>query len=130
VYYALLAGLLALFGFAVRRQPRLWIAEALGFALIAFGPEATCYYYSFFVLVALLARAARPLEWLTLVTVAASALAVAAAGYLIGAIDRYATQSAIFVGCAVVALAVVAWRRPARLPEGPRREAADRSDRT
>ncbi|HEY3355913.1 MAG TPA: hypothetical protein VGQ83_21860, partial [Polyangia bacterium] len=111
VFYALGAALLALFGAVTWRLRSLWAAEALGIVLVAGAIELTCYYYSLFLIAALLARVARPLERAVLAAAAASALLVAWPRIATAWVDRYAAQSAVFLGLAVALLVAFAWRR-------------------
>jgi hypothetical protein len=115
LFFALAALLAAGFGVVAWRERRLWIAEALGIVLVAGLVEITCYYYSLFLVAALLARATRWLERAVLGAAAASALLVAWPRIAAAWPDRYAAESAVFVALSLLLLVGVARRtRPAK----------------
>jgi hypothetical protein len=71
IFFALVAGFLALLWFAVRGvEP--WVACSLSVTLMAVGPELTCYYYAFLIAAALLYGARREAGLALLVVTAAT----------------------------------------------------------
>jgi hypothetical protein len=62
VAYALTGGTLAVFVVIVARIKSLWVAQCLGQIFIILMSQLTCYYYSFMILSAPLAKLRRPIE--------------------------------------------------------------------
>jgi hypothetical protein len=106
VYIAVVLGFLILLALAVRHvEP--WMSLSLGSMLIAVGPELTCYYYSFILVVALL-HARRDAVGPLLLGVTALSQAVALPpilGWLIWPDELYTFVSAV----TLAAFAVILW---------------------
>jgi hypothetical protein len=99
---ALVLAILALFVAASWRARALHESEALGLAVVMSLTAPTCYYYSFFLLAALLARHDRVIEGLVLGSAAASAwLATWPASLNTWWDDRYLMQSLVFLALAL-----------------------------
>jgi hypothetical protein len=110
-----------LFIAVVRRVKLLWVAQALGLPLVIAVVELTCYYYSMFLLAALLSRHRRGVEqWILCVAGASQLLAMnrfLAAWYD----DHYTAQSVLYCVFATSLLAAF-WRR-AKVPRDARASA-------
>lgn len=104
VYYVVVAGIAVALAFALRRVKSLWIALALSAIVAACVVEATCYYYSFFLLAALLSKIRRGFEQLALFVAGLSQLVVNIPSLSYYYDDRYTAQSVLFF---VYGLAVV-----------------------
>ena len=63
LWYAIFLTLSALLFFTMRRTKALWIGMGLSLILVVSAVEATCYYWSVWILAALLTRAKREMEW-------------------------------------------------------------------
>ncbi len=63
LWYAILLSFGALLFFAVRRTKTLWVGMGLSLILVVSAVEATCYYWSIWVLAAVLSRMKREMEW-------------------------------------------------------------------
>ena len=88
---ALVAGAVA---FACWKLRTLWIAVPLGLALIVTAVDPSCYYFSLWILAAVLTRANRTLELPVIGVACASQLVV----WQVGAIDdKYASLAALYV---------------------------------
>jgi hypothetical protein len=98
----------------VSRIKSLWIAQALSLAVFVCVIEVTCYYYSIFILVAVLSKLRRGVEqWILCVAGISQLLAVN--HYLSYYYDdRYTAQAALFCFFAVTLL--VAWWPPQKTP--------------
>jgi hypothetical protein len=113
--------LLAMLGFVfvkvVRRVKSLWIALALSLAVVISVVETTCYYYSMFLLAALLSRHRRGLEaWVLCVAGVSQLLAVNRfLSYFYD--DLYTTQSVLFCGFAL-SLLLAYWPSSTKSPNG------------
>ena len=100
-HIVLVAGLAIAFIKVVRRVKLLWIAQALSLALVISMVEVTCYYYSMFILAAVLSRHRRGIEQWVLCVAGVSNLLVVNR-YLSYFYDlRYTWQSVLFMVFAV-----------------------------
>jgi hypothetical protein len=63
VWYAILLSLGGLLCFTLRKTKALWVGMALSLILVVSAVEATCYYWSIWVLAAMLSRLKRQMEW-------------------------------------------------------------------
>ncbi|HMI85439.1 MAG TPA: hypothetical protein VK550_15190 [Polyangiaceae bacterium] len=101
LHVVLLIALGFVFVKVVRRVKSLWIALALSLAVVISVVETTCYYYSMFILAALLSRHRRGVEaWVLCVTGVSQLLAVNRfLSYFYD--DLYTTQSVLFCGFAL-----------------------------
>lgn len=63
LYFGLMALLTAAFVYTTRNVKSVWIAMGLSLVFVVSVVEATCYYYSIWILAALLTRAKRQMEW-------------------------------------------------------------------
>ena len=100
-HIVLVAGLAIAFVKVVRRVKLLWIAQALSLALVISMVEVTCYYYSMFILAAVLSRHRRGIEQWVLCVAGVSNLLVVNR-YLSYFYDlRYTWQSVLFMVFAV-----------------------------
>jgi hypothetical protein len=104
MYLSLNAFFAVVFLMTVRRIKTLWIAMGLSVILVVTVPTLTCYYYSFFIVPALLAKASRSTGWLALVGAGVSALLVLWPRVSYQWDDRYTTQSVVFLALAIVTL--------------------------
>jgi hypothetical protein len=103
-HFVLLLGLGIVFVKVVRRIKLLWIAQSLSLAVVVSLVEVTCYYYSMFILSALLSRLRRGVEqWVLCVAGISQLLAVNRfVSYYYD--DRYTAQSVLFCLFAVTLL--------------------------
>jgi hypothetical protein len=119
-HVVLLAALGIAFVSVVRRVRSLWIAQALSLAFVVSVVELTCYYYSLFILAALLSRLRKGIEQWVLAVAGASQL-LSVNRYLSSFMDdKYVAQSVLFYIFAV-SLIFAHWPQPkrqARTPEG------------
>jgi hypothetical protein len=101
LHVVLLIALGFVFVKVVRRVKSLWIALALSLAVVISVVETTCYYYSMFILAALLSRHRRGVEaWVLCVAGVSQLLAVNRfLSYFYD--DLYTTQSVLFCGFAL-----------------------------
>src|SRR5262249_19788933 len=113
VFFALLAAIGAEFVIVVWRIQTLWIAQALGLALLVAVQPLTCYYYVFFLLAAPLGKAARSLERAALFVSGTSALLLIWPRISYWWDDRYTAQSVVFVAYALGLLWAFFRPRPA-----------------
>jgi hypothetical protein len=102
MYLSLNAFFALVFVMTVRRIKSLWIAMALSVLLLVTIPTLTCYYYSFFIIPALLARASRETGWLFLGAGTVSPLLVLWPRVSYQWDDRYTTQSVVFLALALI----------------------------
>jgi hypothetical protein len=103
VYLVAVLGVLAATAYVLRRVRSLWIGLSLSLALCVSVTELTNYYYSMFVLAALLARLSRGFERGALLVAGLSQL-LASGPLLTFDDDRYTAQSVLFVTYALVCL--------------------------
>jgi hypothetical protein len=115
----LLLGLAIVFVKVVSRIKTLWIALALSLVVFVGLLEVTCYYYSIFILAALLSRLRRGVEqWILAVAGISQLLAV---NHYISYFydDRYTAQSVLF--CLFAVTLLIAWwppqKKTAKAPE-------------
>jgi hypothetical protein len=121
-HIVLVAGIAIAFVKVVRRVKLLWIAQSLSLALVISVVEVTCYYYSMFILAAVLSRHRRGIEQWVLCVAGVSNLLVVNR-YLSYFYDlRYTWQSVLFLVFAV-SLIFAYWPRekkkvtePGKLP--------------
>jgi hypothetical protein len=112
LHLVLLAALFIAFIAAVRRVRSLWIAQALSLGYVVGLVELTCYYYSLFILAALLSRHRRGIEQWVLAVAGISQL-LAVNRYLNQYFDdKYVAQSVLF--CIFAASLVLSHRRAQR----------------
>jgi Glycosyltransferase family 87 len=104
LYLSLNAFFLIVFFMTVRRIKTLWIAMGLSAILVVTIPTLTCYYYSFLIVSALLSKASRSTEWLTLLAGGVSPLLVLWPRVSYQWDDRFTTQSIVFLGFALILL--------------------------
>ncbi len=118
VYFVAVLGVLAATAYVLRRVRSLWIGLPLGLALCVSVAELTNYYYSMFVLAALLARLSRGFERGALLVAGLSQL-LASGPLLTFDDDRYTAQSVLFVAYALACLLSL-WPRAGgpKTPEG------------
>jgi hypothetical protein len=119
LHVVLLIALALVFVKVVRRVKSLWIALALSLAVVIAVVETTSYYYSMFLLAALLSRHRRGIEaWVLCVAGVSQLLAVNRfLSYFYD--DRYTTQSVLFCGFALSLLCAY-WPPPkSPLPAHP-----------
>jgi hypothetical protein len=116
MYLSLNAFFAVVFMMTVRRIKTLWIAMALSAILVVTIPTLTCYYYSFFIVTALLAKASRTSGWLVLLGAGISALLVLWPRLSYQWDDRFTTQSVIFLALALVVLLGFLQEPPAKKP--------------
>jgi hypothetical protein len=88
----------------VKRIKSLWMAMGLSAILVVTIPTATCYYYSFFIVSVLLAKASRATGWLSLLAAGVSATLVLWPRVSYQWDDRFTTQSVVFLGFSLVLL--------------------------
>jgi hypothetical protein len=105
----------------VRRIKTLWMAMALGAALLCSLTQLTCYYYSFFIVPVLLARASPRTALGALFAAGVSAILVIWPRISAVVDDRYEVQSVVFLGFALLTLLGFS---PWRLESSDRAEAA------
>jgi hypothetical protein len=96
-YLAINGFFLLIFFLTVRRVKTLWIAMGLSSILLVSLPTLTCYYYSFFLVPILLAKASRPVGWLALLTSGAGAILVLWPRVSYQWDDRFTTQSLVYL---------------------------------
>ena len=101
VFYAIVAAVAVALAFVLRRVKSLWIALCLSVVMVASLVELTCYYYSFFILAALLSRLRRDFEHAALVVAGTSQLLVNIPKISYYYDDRYTVQSVLFFVYAV-----------------------------
>jgi len=109
-YYAIIAAIAVGLAFVLRRVKSLWIALCLSVVMVAALVEATCYYYSFFILAALLSRLRREFEYVALLVAGTSQLLVNIPLISYFYDDRYTVQSVLFFAYAV-GIIVALWPR-------------------
>jgi hypothetical protein len=80
----------------------LWIA--MGLSILVSLPTLTCYYYSFFLVPVLLAKASRPIGWLALLISGIGAILVPWPRVSYQWDDRFTTQSFVYLGFAFLIL--------------------------
>ncbi|MET0594823.1 MAG: hypothetical protein ABW133_19135 [Polyangiaceae bacterium] len=119
LHVVLLLGLGVLFVQVVRRVKLLWIALALALPIVIAMVELTCYYYSIFLLAALLSRHRRGVEqWILCVAGVSQLIAVnriLSAWYD----DLYTAQSVLYCVFAATLLAAF-WRRAKAVASAPK----------
>ena len=118
IYLAVLALIAAAFVRVTWRVRSLWIAQALSLALVIGSLEMTCYYYSFFVLAALLSRIGRGWEQIALFVAGFSELLVLNGFVSYYYDDRYTAQSVLFLLFAIGILCAF-WPRRRRAAATP-----------
>ena len=96
IYYAVVAAIAVALAFVLRRVKSLWIALCLSVVMVAALVELTCYYYSFFILAALLSRLRRDFEHAALIVAGTSQLVVNIPLISYYYDDRYTVQSMLF----------------------------------
>jgi len=120
LHVVLLLALALLFVKVVSRVKSLWIAQALSLAVFVSLIEVTCYYYSIFILAAVLSRHRRGIEqWVLCVAGVSQLLAVNRyVSYFYD--DRYTYQALLFCVFAVTLLAAYwpAQKKTAQAPSG------------
>jgi hypothetical protein len=121
-HIVLILAFMALFVKVVSRIKSLWIAEALSLGLFVATIEVTCYYYSIFILAALLSKTRRGVEqWVLCVAGVSQLLAVN--HYISWYYDyRYWAQALLFCVFSVSLLAAY-WppqKKTAKAPEPTR----------
>jgi hypothetical protein len=99
----------------VRRIKLLWIALALSLAVVISVVETTCYYYSMFILAALLSRHRRGVEAWVLTVAGVSQLLAVNRHLSFFYDDLYTTQSVLFCGFAL-SLLFAYWPPKRKLP--------------
>jgi hypothetical protein len=115
-YLAVNGFLLLVFFMTVRKIKTLWIAMGLSAVLLVSIPTLTCYYYSFFLVPVLLAKASRQVGWLALLAAGVSALLVLWPRVSYQWDDRFTTQSWVFLGSAFLLLLGFLRDPPSREP--------------
>jgi hypothetical protein len=111
------ATVLAVLGFfvaVVRRNKLVWVAQGLGCVLLVVIAHLTCYYYSFFLLAAPLARHNRQIEMLLLGAGGMSALIIVWPRVSYWWDDRYNAQSVVFLALGLALLAAFAREPPVK----------------
>ena len=109
----------------VRRVKSLWIALTLSLAVVIAVVETTCYYYSMFILTALLSRHRRGVEAWVLCVAGASQLLAVNRFLSFFYDDLYTTQSVLYCGFALSLL--FAYWPPAKKPRAPAQALASTS---
>jgi hypothetical protein len=118
LHLVLLATLGIIFAKVVRRVRSLWVALALSVAFVVSLVELTNYYYSFFILAALLSRLRRPVEqWVLAVAGISQLLAV---NWYVSTFydDKFVAQSILYCVFAVSLIGFHAPRPKTRLSPG------------
>ena len=118
LHLVMLLGLGIAFVAVVRRIKSLWIAQALSLAIVVSIVEVTCYYYSMFILAAVLSRMRRGVEQWVLCLTGISQLLVINRYLSYFYDDRYTTQSALFCLFAFSLLAAY-WRKSKKIETTP-----------
>lgn len=96
IYFVVVAGIAVALAYVLRRVKSLWIALSLSVVMVAATVELTCYYYSFFILAALLSKVRRGFEQAALLVAGISQLVVNIPMISYYYDDRYTAQSVIF----------------------------------
>jgi hypothetical protein len=117
LHVVLLMALGFVFVKVVQRVKLLWIALALSLAVVISVVETTCYYYSMFILAALLSRHRRGLEAWVLCVAGVSQLLAVNRFLSFFYDDLYTTQSVLFSAFAL-SLLFAYWPRPAAKSSG------------
>jgi hypothetical protein len=123
MYLSLNGFFLVVFIMAVRRIKTLWIAMGLSAILLVTIPSLTCYYYSFFLVPALLSKASRVTGGLTLLAAGISSVLVLWPRVSYQWDDRFTTQSFVFLAFALVLVLGFLHELPKRKPPVPPSEA-------
>ncbi len=110
VYYGGMAAMLGLFVYACWRLRTLWVVQALSCLPAMVCVEVTGYYYTYFVLGAVLSKGRRPIEFALMITAALSEIALINYFYID---DHNAAFSVIFLNLALFMVAMYT-RRPGR----------------
>jgi hypothetical protein len=113
IYYGGMAVMMAMLGYACWRLKNLWIVQGLCCLAATILVELTCYYYSTFLLGAMLSRGRRPLEIALLVAAALTEFAHLSMGFLD---DRNTAFSVIFL-CLALFMVALYMRIPEALKE-------------
>lgn len=103
VHYGGIALMILMVGWACWKVKNLWIAQALCSILPTVVVELTCYYFSYFILGAMLSKGRRPIEFALLIAAAASELCNLQYGFYD---DRYVAMSVVFVALALFMVAM------------------------
>jgi hypothetical protein len=130
------AGLAFAFVRGARRIKSLWVAQALSLVWVVCLLEMTCYYYSMFILAALLSRLNKGFEQAAFAAAGISQLLVVNRFISYYYDDRYTAQSALFVAFSV-SLLFAFWPKPksqaqsgAQNPNQPSESPALATDKT
>jgi multidrug transporter EmrE-like cation transporter len=107
IYIAGIVLAMGAFVYACWRVRTPWVALALGCVLPAMSLELACYYYSYFLLCATLARGRRPMEFALLAAAALSEICAVRLGFFD---DRFTAMSLVFLELAL--FAIVLYARP------------------
>jgi hypothetical protein len=103
-YLAVNGFFLVVFFMTVRRIKSLWMAMGLSGILLVSIPTLTCYYYSFFLVPLLLAKASRQAGWLALLASGVGAILVLWPRVSYQWDDRFTTQSFVYLSFAFLLL--------------------------
>ncbi|MBI5533332.1 MAG: hypothetical protein HY898_11485 [Deltaproteobacteria bacterium] len=98
LFYGVNAAVIAAFAFACWKMRTLWLTVPLGLALVVCMVDPTCYYYSVWILAAVLTRANRTLELPVIGAALASQMLSWNTQF---ADDKYASLAALYVGFTV-----------------------------
>jgi hypothetical protein len=99
LYWGGIAAMMALFTYACWRLRNIWVVEALGLLPTSIMVELTCYYYSYFIFGAMLARGRRPIELALMVTALMTEYFHLRYAWID---DRFTAMSIVFLMCAIV----------------------------
>jgi hypothetical protein len=110
-YLAINAFLFGVLVLVVRKIKTLWVAMALSAVLVCSLPTLTCYYYTFFLVPALLSKASATTARMSLMAVGISAFIVTWGRVSYQWDDRFTTQSIVFL-CFAFALLVGFMQEP------------------
>jgi hypothetical protein len=113
-YLAVNAFLIGVFYLVVRKIKTLWVAMALSAILVVSLPTLTCYYYTFFLVPALLAKASPGFTRMTLLALGIGALIVTWGRVSYQWDDRFTTQSVVYL-CYAFAILVGFMQEPPKV---------------